>query len=88
MIIGSVQLVNLGLKAWIFTQADVSIRYPQPETIKEDAEVKQPSEEELEAYEEQQLASRREREAAQAIAFVVIGTPLYFYYWSIVRKGV
>lgn len=121
MVIGSVWLLNLGLKIVIFTQADrpESIQpappYP-PYGIYEARPIKAPalsqesessvkeeklSVEEKEAvrrwkidYEEWQtsqskinyLRSRRERDAASALAFILVGLPLYFYHWTMIKR--
>jgi hypothetical protein len=97
MIIGSVQLVNLGLKTYIFTKADQEQFYyePRPVTIGKDG---QPIEEKLSPAEEEKqkreaeerqkeaTSSRRQREAANAIAYLIIGFPVYFYHWRLAQK--
>jgi len=98
VIIGSVSLLNLGLKTYIFKQADAPIIYRGPtaapkmiidETGKEKVVEQQPTEEEIRLQEEQDRAyrtSQRQRDAAQALAFIIVGLPIYFYHWRIVRK--
>lgn len=85
IIIGSVQLINLALKTWIFTQADVYRPYPYVETVK-DVDVQQPSQEEMEKYQREEAASSRQRQAANALAMVIVGTPVFLYHWRIARK--
>ena len=121
MIIGLVWLLNLGLKIFIFTEADKpeSMQpmppYP-PYGAYESRPVKVPlisegsqssvkeeklSVEEKDAivrwkvdYEQWQasqskinyLRSRRERDAADALAFILVGLPLYLYHWTMIKR--
>ncbi len=32
------------------------------------------------------ITAQRQREAASALAFIIIGLPLYFYHWKTIRK--
>ncbi len=34
----------------------------------------------------ERMAAQRQREAASALAFIIVGLPLYFYHWRIIRK--
>jgi hypothetical protein len=90
VIIGGVRLVNLGLRALIFTKADVFYDYPSPKPITAPAkgeEMTQPNEEEVAAFQRNQTTSRRERDAAGALAMIVIGAPLYLYHWRLTKNG-
>src|SRR3989344_9378333 len=97
VVIGGVRLVGLGLKAYIFTEADRYYAYPVsrpkiaplPRVISEEPlsdELVEPSQEEIDAYEAKQRTSNRQREAAEAIAMILVGAPLYFYHWRVVQK--
>jgi len=118
--IGTVQLVNLGLKMFIFTKAETSyVAYPQrmilipgEKTIMEDnfAVAVQNCEEKCELTETQQeqmenwlgdyalwqeneakqdyKAERRHRDASMALAFILIGLPLYLFHWSVIKKDI
>ncbi|MEX1014516.1 MAG: hypothetical protein WDZ80_05135 [Candidatus Paceibacterota bacterium] len=89
LIIGSVRLVNLGLKAYVFTEADIYYSYPSPERIpvtEDGEEIKQPTKEEIAEHEEKQRTSNRQRDAAQALAFLIIGAPLYIVHWRLIKK--
>jgi hypothetical protein len=91
IIIGCVNLVNLGLKSFVFKQADEIIIYPRQsinlETQEEISEEKiiQAQEEEL-AYRTQELVSRKQRSAANAVAMIIVGLPLYLYHWKSVQS--
>lgn len=91
VVIGSVQLVNLALKAFIFTSADKYYEYPMAKPVAPDAsgakpEIIQPNQADIDAYQKNQLASQRQRDAANALAMIIIGLPLYLYHWSVIKK--
>ncbi len=87
VIIGGVQIINLGLKMFIFTKADIYIEYPRPVVLEEGA-IEEPeiSKEELKEYQKENLISRRQRQAANAIALIIIGSPLFLYHWQLAKK--
>ncbi len=91
--IGCVRLVGLGLKTYIFTKADIYIEYPMAKLIRtapiegnKTEKFQQPSKEEIDVYQEKQKTSNRQREAAESLAFIIVGLPLYLYYWSVIKK--
>ena len=87
VIIGGVQIINVGLKTWVFTKADVYYNYPAPRVVPEKGQtVQEPDPKELEEYQRNDLASRRQRQAASAIAMIIVGTPLFLYHWRLTRK--
>lgn len=86
--IGFVRLINLTLKTYVFTKADVFYSYPTPMPIAPGEESLQfPSREEIEDYQNKERTSKRQREAAESLAFIIAGLPLYFYHWSAIRKN-
>lgn len=92
VVIGCVQLVNLGLKAYIFTSADQYYSYPvAAPTAPADKNVTTtvpagPTDEQMKAYQDQQTTSQRESSAANAIAMIIIGVPLYLYHWRVIKQ--
>jgi len=92
--IGLVRLVDLGLKAYIFTKADRVDTYPRfPVPIKEDPREVVLTEEEQEKLEQKRIAaeeknkeSRRQRDASNSIALIIVGTPLFLYHWRTIQK--
>ena len=92
--IGGVRLVGLGLKTFIFTKADVYYEYPMARPIKappieenqKTMEFEQPSKEEVEEYQRKQKSSNRQREAADSLAMIIVGLPLYLYHWRLIKK--
>ena len=104
-LVGAVRLTDMALKAFIFTRADISIRYPEyPRSVypypQPPVEPKagnttstEPSPAEMEEYkkkqeiaEREEQRSRRERTAAESLAMIIIGTPLFFYHWRTIQK--
>lgn len=93
IIIGSVSLVNLALKTWVFKNADSVHMYPyEKPMIEEDTDVvetekeKEAREAEMVEYRESELRSRREQQASNAIAMILIGLPLFAYHWRLARR--
>ncbi len=108
-IIGTVRLVDMGLKLFIFTKAEEQqrISYKQPmgdpymfrmvEGVqKEDGfteEEKQLAKDWLEDYKEWKEEAdnidyadiRRHQDAASSFSFILVGLPLYFYHWKIIK---
>lgn len=88
MVIGGVRLVSLGLKAYIFTKADTYYDYPRSKLaiVENGKEVVEPTKEELDEFNKNQASSNRQREAAESIAFMIVGLPLYLYHWTVIKK--
>jgi hypothetical protein len=85
-IIGSTQLINLGLKTWVFTKADLFYDYPLAPQTDKDSQSVEIDRQKLEEYQKNTLASRRQQEASSALAMVIVGAPLFLYHWRLARK--
>lgn len=81
IVFGSIQMVNLGLKAFVFKDADVYEIYPGP---KGEAEVI--SIEEQKARQDREVSRQRQRELTGAVSAIAIGLPLYLYHWNTIQK--
>lgn len=92
--IGAVRLVDLGLKAIIFTEADKVIMYPsyytRPFPPEEEKEISLEEEErqrqEQIKYQEDEKRSRQQNAAANSLAMIIVGAPLFLYHWKIIQK--
>lgn len=122
--IGAVRLVNLGLKTFVFTEADRQINYglrpptpviavkPDGKEVTEDDLISaiQKCREKCELAEDQKTqldswlqdykkwqegegrleidyrSQQRQQEASGAIAFILVGLPLYLYHWGIIKR--
>jgi hypothetical protein len=82
VVIGSIRLVDLGLKVYVFKGADeYTITYPMVEPSKiasDEAKIQ------VESVKNQKLETvrNRHREFSGAIALVLVGLPLYLYHWK------
>ncbi|HLC63932.1 MAG TPA: DUF5671 domain-containing protein [Patescibacteria group bacterium] len=109
-IIGSVSLINIGLKVLIFKQADADYYRDQPSPIYLEKQVGQVEElkscQNLTASDRQLIGNwltdyqtwknkqetidyqraQRERQAAQAVAMVLVGFPIYWLHWSLIKR--
>lgn len=88
-VIGAVQLVDLGIKVYVFKGAD-RYDYPIPTKIyPSDGQEVLYSEEEIKQQKNQQEVEtqrQRQRQASTAMAMLLVGLPLYKYHWSLIKK--
>ncbi len=90
IIIGMVKLIDLGLKVYIFKQADVYYTpkiYPdinQGEKLTPE-EIAKREEEQIKAEEINRIAERQ-RTVSNAIALLIVGLPVFIYHWRIALK--
>jgi sensor histidine kinase regulating citrate/malate metabolism len=91
IIVASVRFIDMGLKTWVFTEADKSdYRYEiEPKRIAEDGtvvEAEEVTEEEKEARQNKRITQQRQRDAANSLAMLIVGLPLYLYHWRLAGK--
>jgi hypothetical protein len=89
IITGSVKLIDLGLKVYIFKQADVFYApYPainQNENLTPEEIAKR--EEEQRKTDEINRIAERQRTASNAIALIIVGLPVFIYHWRLALKS-
>lgn len=85
VVIGGIQLVNLGLKLTLFKDAD---RYYIATPALNEKGVAIESKEEMEKRQEIEVRNQRQRDFVESISMIVVGLPLYLYHWSIIKKEV
>jgi hypothetical protein len=87
-IIGSVSLLNIGLKTYVFTKADYCYNYATP-ILDKNGNNTEPTQaqrdEQLKQCKEQNAASKQ-NSASWAIAQLIIGIPLYLWSWRTIKK--
>ena len=96
VVFSTADLVNLGLKTWIFTSADEPTYYQSPcyapvapmmennQPVKEaDCEA---SAEKQRAIEAKAQTIQKQRDAVRDLAFLIVGLPLFAYHWRTIRK--
>lgn len=82
VVIGSIQLVNLGIKTLILKEADIYEIGPVMKVDGQESETK----EEMQARQKREMGRQRQRELANAVAMIMVGAPLYLYHWRIIQK--
>ncbi len=88
-IIGTVSLINLGLKSYVFTKADnYCFNYSAPLVDKEgnSTDRSQAQIDQDRKNCEEQRTSSKQSQASNAIAMLLVGLPLYGYHWYTIRK--
>lgn len=81
-VIGTVQIVDLGMKVYLFNEADI-YEYPRPAMM--EGELKIDPEEEK-AIQVRETKRQRQRQASTALAMIIVGLPLYKYHWRLIKK--
>jgi hypothetical protein len=86
-VIGTIQIVDLGMKVYIFKDAD---RYDYPLTSKFDSMGKEVSLTEQEKNEQKvqqdkETTRNRQRQVSTALAMLLVGVPLYKYHWRLIK---
>jgi hypothetical protein len=87
-VIGSIQLVDLVIKVYVFKGAD-RYEFSYPARVgPEDKEAAMTAEEveEQKKFQETETNRQRQRQASTALAMLIVGIPLYKYHWSLIKK--
>ncbi|MBT3249805.1 MAG: hypothetical protein HN846_02370 [Candidatus Pacebacteria bacterium] len=80
-IIGSVQLVDLGLKTYVFKVSN-RVYYPEPR-LEGQAQL---SVEELDRRSQEEESNQRKRQMSNSLAMIIVGVPVYLYHWKTIKK--
>lgn len=81
VVFGSISMVNLGFKTFVFKEADVYEIYP---SMVEPGKVTNIEEEK--ARQLRDVSRQRQRDFAQAVSMIIVGLPLYVYHWKTIQK--
>lgn len=81
-VIGSIQLIDLGLKTYVFNVSEYTY---YPETYKSDGTLVT-SQEELIKRNEKEQQDQKKRQLSNSLAMIFVGIPLYLYHWSTIKK--
>lgn len=93
VVFSTADLVNLGLKTWVFTKADRADYYIQPcavppmpkgtdaPNVDQMVVCEQNNKQQAENY-----AAQKQRDAVRDIAFILVGIPLFAYHWRTLRR--
>lgn len=85
-VIGSVRIMELALKAYVFKNADVYVTYPKPIEPPGKIDPNRPPDLDMEVYQREETKRNRQREAASALSMIIVGLPLYLYHWKTIKK--
>src|SRR3989344_1775069 len=91
-VVGAIMILNIALKSWVFTKADQLDYYyggpciaSEARGMKPDGTTQECTQEEI-AKQEQEAKDRRsaqkQRDAAQALAMIIVATPVWYYHWK------
>lgn len=80
-IIGSIQLVDLGLKNYVFRVSEYTY-YADP-VVNEKQTI---SPEEVEKRNKEEQSNQRKRQLSNSIAMILVGVPVYLYHWKTIKK--
>ena len=80
VVIGSIRLLELGLKVVVFKGADTfDYSAPKMEGEKGNPVLDQ-------ARQERETVRQRQRELSGSLAMIAVGLPLYLYHWKTIQK--
>lgn len=88
-VIGTIQIVDLGLKVYIFKDADVYTYQLDEKTVDQNGNIVEISEEEKDKRTklmEEENKKNRQRQISTALSMMLVGLPLYKYHWSLIKK--
>ncbi len=80
-VIGTIQIVDLGLKAYVFKIPEYNY---YADTVPD--EKKTVSVEEMERRNKEEQSNQRKRQVSNSIAMILVGMPLYLYHWKTIKK--
>lgn len=89
-VIGAIQIVDLGIKVYVFKGADRYDSYPVLTRVDPfGKEVKLTEQEiaEQKRIQETETQRQRQRQASTALAMLVVGIPLYKYHWRMIQQN-
>lgn len=90
-VIGAIMLINLALKSWVFTKADMNY-YSMPcaaPAADPTGKVAPCDQATLDAQKQQakdNQASQRQNTAAQALAMIIVATPVWWGHWRLAKR--
>ncbi len=83
-IIGGIQLIDLGLKTYVFNVNEYGF-YPMTPVLDEKGQVTITVEEQKK-QQEMEAANQRKRQISNSLAMIIVGAPVYLYHWKTIKK--
>ncbi len=84
-VIGLIRLVDLGIKVYLFHNAD-QYTYTRPIMPDEKSQISPETEQEMMKQQSEENKRQRQRTAAEALSMIIVGIPLYAYHWKLAQK--
>ena len=81
-IIGSIQLLDLTLKTYVFKVAEYTY-YPDPVKLEGEMVVDQ---EEIDRRNQEEQTNQRKRQFSNSLAMLLVAAPVYLYHWTTIKK--
>lgn len=94
IVFGAISLLNMGLKTWVFTKADKDFySYPMCQTeVSPDptgnSVAYKCDEAEQQRRAEDAREAQKQRDAANSLAMIIVGAPVFYFHWRLARKEV
>lgn len=94
-VVGAIMLLNMALKTWVFTKADQDYYYNPCESRKiESTAPGMPTttpctaEEtaEYDRQEDERRSAQKQRDAAQALAMILVAAPIWWGHWRLAKQ--
>lgn len=82
VVIGSVRMVDLGLKVFVFSDAD-KYEYTTPQLVDENVKF---DEARAKIQSDREQTRNRQREFSGSLAMIGVGLPLYLYHWKTIQR--
>lgn len=103
-VVGSIMLLNMALKTWVFPKADNVNYYAYPakvdcermkaEKLANSTAYMDPAcdnpkyAEEQEMRAQEERSAQKQRDASQALAMIIVAMPVWYGHWRLARKEV
>lgn len=90
LVIAGIILINLAIKTWVFPKADNDLYNAYcpviTETTPASDKVSQPRECTDPQYAIEVRTAQKQRDASQALAMIIVDSPVFYYHWKLARK--
>lgn len=89
LVIAGIILINLAIKTWVFPKADTQYGMYCPsiaEKTPEGETIAQPRECTDEQYAKDLRTAQKQQDASQALAMIIVATPVFYYHWKLARR--
>lgn len=82
-IIGSIQIIDLALKTYVFKVSEYTY-YPETTPVEKSGTTI--SSDELAKRNQEEQSNQRKRQISNSLAMIMVGAPVYLYHWSTIKK--